>query len=289
MTNVIITLIHTQEKNLTRVLESYVNQTIQPDSYIFVLDRCSDNSRKVLENFQKKYPVYILENNSGEGFLAGYCRDFGVNFVKTLYENFSILFLDGDCVPSEKIFEETFKVLNVENEMITIGRRISEKEDGIDFHDDPRILSPITKNKIFKEGFNNIVSDMHFARQRSITWSCCLGLNYSALNFIEYVVEIITEDRRIFSKAFDGTWGGEDDFIGLIAMFYDIPVVAIDPGHFIRHIYHDSRKNETFTSVLKNEYKKLRALAIKTNAPGIKFSEMDMVYYLWTLLMPSIL
>jgi hypothetical protein len=79
----------------------------------------------------------------------------------------------------------------------------------------------------------------------------------------------ITGIPRVFSSAFDGMWGGEDDFVGLIAMLYNIPVVAIDPTHFIRHIYHVSKSSEDFMQNAHLQYAKLKKLATEDNAPGL--------------------
>ena len=270
-----ITLIHNQEKNLERVLNSYSLQTLQPDLYIFVLDRCIDNSKNILETFSERFPTKIVENVSGNGFLAGYCRDLGLSYVK----NSSVLFLDGDCVPTEKIFEENYKVLNTNEKIITISKRICEQENG-DIAEDPRILIPWFKDKIFKKCGNYLIEDMYLSRGAGLTWSCCLGLNFLAINLIKNIIKNITGEFRLFNPIFDNKYGCEDDYIGYVAMLFSIPIVSINPENFVKHIWHIPKTDfPNNVEIAKSEFNKLSEFAIKNNATGLKFLDINFSQY----------
>ena len=265
----IITIIHNQSTNLIRILDAYDNQSIQPIKYIFVLDRCSDNSIEFISNFSKNHNSIIVEINEGNGFQAGRCRDIGLSHIDNDYP---VLFLDGDCVPTPKLFEEFQKLLSRNKEIIVVGRRIHEKEFGQDFDDDARVHVPWFHDKIFISGQNNLVKEMIICKGSGLTWSCCLGFNNSAIMKIKNIINDLHNVYRLFSPAFDGCYGGEDDFIGHIAMLFGIDVIGLDPIHNVQHIWHKSREPQNnFTEIVAAEFKKLSEIAMKNNAPGIKY------------------
>jgi predicted glycosyltransferase involved in capsule biosynthesis len=275
-----VTLIHNQESTLKMLLDSYKTQSFFPGKFIFVLDRCIDNSENVLERFAEEFPVKIIKNNFGNGFMSGYCRDLGISEIHKENKNVNILFLDGDCVPSKDLFLEVSNILKTPKQTITINSRLNQSEkDSSVYLSDSRVMNPWLKDLIFVNDKNNIIKTMDLARLRMITWSCCLGMNSLTINELKNINKKLYNIERIFSPAFDGTWGGEDDFVGLSAMLFGIDVAAINPEHNVKHIWHESKSNEDFIKNSKKEYENLLELAHKKNAPGLHFSKTDVQSY----------
>ena len=269
----VITVIHNQAKNLPKVLHSYENQSTQPMKYVFVLDRCEDNSEEILKNFSYKRNTVILKNKNGLDFQAGYCRDLGLKECEG-----NVLFLDGDCIPSKNLFEQFNDELSIEEPCITIAKRVDINEygkaDGVDSRETTHwfVGMVLTEEK-------NIITNKELARKRMITWSCCLGLNKKAINQIIGVNKHLGYSDRLFPSAFDGVWGGEDDHIGHVAMFMDIKIIALSTSHYVSHIWHPSRQNIRYEKTSIEMYNNLKKYAIEINAPGIKYSDIDIDQY----------
>lgn len=269
-----ITLIHNQEKNLHIILEEYSRQPNQPFQYIFVLDRCSDRSEDILKDFSKNHNVVIVKNENGFDFQAGYCRDLGL-----LQCEGSVLFLDGDCIPSKNLFGEYAKELSSEEPSIVVAKRISTGEDGTLLDLDSREKTPWFVGMVFNSDENTIIKNKELALKRMITWSCCLGLNRKAINLIINFNSNIGYSDRLFPNIFDGIWGGEDDHVGLIAMLLDIRFIGLSTTNHVTHIWHPSRENTNY----ENSYKEAKTRSIeyakKINSPGLKYLNVDITQY----------
>lgn len=265
-----ITLIHDQAKNLPIVLRAYSEQSLQPSRYVFVLDRCSDESEEILKTFSLNNETIIIKNENGSNFLAGYCRDLGLSETRG-----DVLFLDGDCVPSLHTFKEVSESLSHDEPVISIIKRINEKEDGSGFHPDARESTPWYKGWIFNED-NNLVEHKELARLRMLTWSCSLGINRAAIHRIKEINRYVGLGDRLFPSVFDGKWGGEDDHIGHVAMFDDMKMVAISAEHYVTHIWHAPRTSSEYEECSRNCYSKLKEYAISNKLPGAHYSLIDM-------------
>lgn len=269
-----ITLIHNQEKNLNKLLDSYSEQSIKPNNFIFVLDRCSDNSENIITEFSKKFSTIIIKNDYGSGFMAGYCRDLAYQ----KYRNLPVIFLDGDCIPSSDLFLHFSLEFERNKNGIIIGSRRLENELG-KITNDNRIMIPWLEGKIFRQNENINITNKFFAKVGMLTWSCCLGITPFAANIISSINKTITGNGRIFSSSFDGRYGGEDDIVGLIAMFYNIQISSIATKHHVLHKWHESRKKEEFQDRINIEYEKIKDQAIKDNAPGLYNKDIDFSEY----------
>jgi len=264
-----VTLVHNQENNLPTILKAYSNQSLLPELFIFVLDRCTDNSKKIIEEFAIRFPTKIVENTSGNGFLAGYCRDLGLSESNT-----NTLFLDGDCIPSENLFREFDNALDVNEPSIAISKRINLCEDKVSFLPDSRETTPWYVNWIF--GDENItITHLEVARVRMLTWSCSLGLNKLAILKIKEINEILGFGNRLFPTNFDGKWGGEDDHIGHVAMFMNMRVIGLSTRNTVTHIWHKSRTNTQYEAISNQTYDTLKEYFYSINSPGFHYSLVD--------------
>ena len=266
----IVTLIHNQADNLNRILESYKNQTIKPNLFIFVLDRCTDNSQQIIEDFAYANNTIIIKNENGLNFQAGYCRDLALKYCED-----SVLFLDGDCLPSPKLFEEMEKELSHDESSVVVAKRLNMNKQDELIGVDCRETTPWYIGYVFNKNMNTIISHKELALQRMITWSCCLGLNKKAINKIKKFNKNAIASNRLFPEIFDGVWGGEDDHIGDVAMLLDIQIVGLNPENYVAHIWHKSRDNTEYEKSSTETKKKIIEYAKKISAPGLKYLEVD--------------
>lgn len=271
-----ITLIHNQAKNLPQILQAYSDQNIKPSTFVFVLDRCTDESLEIINAFNTKYNCVVIESSVDSGFMAGYCRDLGLSALGTLQSDDIVLFLDGDCVPTKNLFSSIVSETLSTEPIISIGARECQvSEESNNFTLDGREITPWLKGKVFVRGINNVVSDMCLAKIRMLLWSCCFAINGSAISKIKQINLDIDNSSRLFSESFDSIWGGEDDYVGLIAMLFDIKVIAIDPDNCVRHIWHQTRNSDAFMSSASSKYLQLVKYAEMNNAPGIINANID--------------
>lgn len=270
----IVTLIHNQANNLPKILKAYSNQTTQPDKFVFVLDRCTDDSEEILINFSKDNNTIIIKNENGLNFQAGYCRDLGLKYCED-----SVIFLDGDCIPSQSLFEEMKKELSNDEPSIVSVKRINMDVNGELTGLDCRETTPWYIGKVFNKNKNTIIEHKELALNRMITWSCCLGLNKKAINEIKNFNENIGENNRLFPSIFDGVWGGEDDHIGDVGMLLDIRMIGLNPDNHVIHIWHKSRDNTEYEKSSNEMKKKAIEYAKKISAPGLKYLDVDINAY----------
>ena len=102
------------EKYLSKCLESLVNQTLQDIEIVVVNDGSTDNSQKIIDEFQKKYPATIISFYKENGGLSE-ARNFGLNYASGKF----IGFVDSDDYVSETMFEEMYALaINYNAEMV---------------------------------------------------------------------------------------------------------------------------------------------------------------------------
>lgn len=265
-----ITIIHNQSKNLPDILQAYSSQSYKPEIFVFVLDRCSDTSEEIINEFAKTNTVDIIINNDGDGFMAGYCRD----LAWEKHNKYPAIFLDGDCSPSPYLFEEFAKAFYINNNGIVIASRNLETEFG-GIEEDSRVSIPWLRDKIFSKDGNMIITNRGLSKPGMIIWSCCLGITPNAAINIINVNYDITRKKRIFSPTCDGLYGGEDTIVGLISMFLDMSILSIKPEHTVFHRWHPTNKKKDYQTTIDTMYNLLEEYAIKNNLPGVKYKDFD--------------
>jgi MoaA/NifB/PqqE/SkfB family radical SAM enzyme/SAM-dependent methyltransferase len=265
----LVVLIHNQAQNLPRLIAAYKGLASPPALFVFVLDRCSDDSKAQLERSGLR--TLIIEVNHTSNFMAGLNRDIGLRAAEKQLPGCDVVFLDGDCVPTPELLEAHARNLSVNRDfpITTIARRVNEDQNGRDLHDDNRIIHARATRRVFGKA-DRLVLTKAPANSRLLTWSCNLGLNRKMIELCRWVNNQLCQERdRVFNDAFDGRWGGEDDFIGLTASYFGAAVVAIDPKHHVRHIWHVSRQNDAYARTMRVKTGQLKDLAKQTGALGI--------------------
>lgn len=267
----LVVLIHNQASNIARLAKAYKGLVEKPALFVFVLDRCNDDSANLLKEHTRGLAVKIVEINEGLDFQAGRNRDIGLIAAEETIPECDVVFLDGDCVPSDQLIAEHIKNLNMNAGFptFTVARRVNESKEGRDVEDN-RLNVSSSIRRVFGTGIDRIVFSKEPAMSRLLTWSCNLGLNRSAIKLCRYVNKQLNRcDKRVFNPSFDGNWGGEDDFVGMTAHYFGAAVVAINPVHHVRHIWHVSRESQRYETTMHVKYGELKDLAMQLEAPGV--------------------
>ncbi len=101
----VIVPVYNVEKYLEKCLDSLVNQTLEAIEIIVVNDGSSDDSQKIMDGFQEKYPDKIKGYTKENGGLSD-ARNFGID--KAIGE--FIGFVDSDDYVTETMFEEMYNL-----------------------------------------------------------------------------------------------------------------------------------------------------------------------------------
>lgn len=99
----IIVPVFNVEKYLKKCLDSLVNQTLDEVEILIINDGSTDNSDKIIEKFQQKFPVKIKSFNKQNGGLSD-ARNLGLDNASGDY----IGFVDSDDYVSETMFAEMY-------------------------------------------------------------------------------------------------------------------------------------------------------------------------------------
>lgn len=114
----IIVPVYNVEKYLTQCMESLVNQTLKDIEIIVVNDGSPDNSIKILEQYEKKYPdmvkVFTTENRG-----VSHARNYGLDRATGEY----IMFVDSDDFVELDMAEKLYtKAITDQNDLVMCAR-----------------------------------------------------------------------------------------------------------------------------------------------------------------------
>lgn len=245
--NIVIVPSHNQEQHIEKIIRGYENQTIIPDLLLFVFDRCSDNSLEVIQSISTTLNLKWIVKETGENFSAGLTRDFGIDFIKENYDYSMIVFTDGDCVPSEKLIEKHLENINQTNQsIVSCGLRKLETQDG-SWKDDERLNPNWVNGYSFTDRNGRLILSKEFCLNNLFTYSCNLAFNKNAIELCRNINKNINGIERVFSPVFDGSWGGEDDFISHCLFRTGNWICLTDKECFVNHFYHE----ESFKNIEK--------------------------------------
>ncbi|BCJ93365.1 hypothetical protein acsn021_09340 [Anaerocolumna cellulosilytica] len=119
----IIVPVYNVEKYLVNCMESMVNQTLQEIEIITVNDGSPDNSIKILEKYEQKYPgkvrVYTTENRG-----VSHARNYGIDRAQGDY----IMFVDSDDYIELNMAEKLYKKAITDNNDLVMCARCNVYE-----------------------------------------------------------------------------------------------------------------------------------------------------------------
>ena len=180
----VIVPVYNVEKYLPQCLDSLVNQTLKDIEIIIVNDGSPDNSQKIIDKYQKRYPKKIksyIKENGGQGS----ARNFGLKYVTGKY----ISFVDSDDWLKLNALEDMYCKAIKNNADIVICDMIEHYENGsakyYDFTNFNSIYesTPSACNKIFKK---DVVKNINFIE----------GLWYEDFNF---TIKILLGNPKIIT------------------------------------------------------------------------------------------
>jgi len=257
-----------QQQYAERMKSAIDGLTVKPDGVLVVLDRPSvqelNVSRKTFDG-----PLYRVEqmtaipeyagrpqmNHGVPYFCAGAARNMAAGIA--LSEGYdSVVFIDGDCFPEPDLIAAHGELLVSEEATVTVGRRCEGKYGWHDQREkDTTYPIPIfeRQERVTKEAF--------FV-DSGVLWTCNMGINRKALDIIMSANRDLYGRAELCSSDFCGTWGGEDGFLGLEALYLDIPVMPVcRTGAGVRHVEHDrpldKYDHETFIAYLEEKREEL--------------------------------
>ena len=113
----VIVPVYNTEKYLTKCLNSLVKQTLQEIEILVIDDGSTDGSRKIIEEFQEKYPQLIVPFYKENGGQAS-ARNLGITYSTGEY----IGFLDSDDFVRIDMFEKLYtKAISTDSDYIGCG------------------------------------------------------------------------------------------------------------------------------------------------------------------------
>ena len=99
----IIVPVYNSEKYLNKCLDSLVSQTLKNIEIIIINDGSTDNSLKIIKDYESKFSNIICINNENHGI--GFSRNCGIEKAKGKY----IIFVDSDDYISTSMAEKLYK------------------------------------------------------------------------------------------------------------------------------------------------------------------------------------
>ena len=195
-----VVIISQNQKNDIYNMLNTLKLSIPTANRIFILDRCIDDSNKLLSKYNEQY----IELENRIGFCAGSARNAGLKLTNPTND---VLFLDGDRIPHNLNIERIIQMLYY-FDISVISHKIDNRKW---FSDIPSINT----------NFNNYSNGI---------WSSAILLRRSAINKI---IEIVGNDN-LFDPIFDGNWGCEDEYLGDVAKY-----LHMSCGGFPNFIYVD--------------------------------------------------
>lgn len=198
----------------------------------------------------------ILDSSEGDGFMAGKCRDIGLDFAVARGVE-GVIFVDEDCIPQESLAASHIRALSRGIPVISLGRRL---ESSIGWKD-PRETGEAGNWHLFS-GKGSVVQNVSWVKNCLATWTCNLGINMSAIRILRRAMKGICGQTRLFHPAFDGHWGGEDAYLGYLAWMYRVTMAYLPMGaNAVKHIDHPRPLPEYgkgFRDTLEAQVEKLR-------------------------------
>jgi hypothetical protein len=144
-----------------------------------------------------------------------------------------------------------------------------------DAQDDLRNSADYTK-EIVCDQVDRLVFNQTVFENSWICWSCNLGMNIAAVKLCRETNGILSGDiDRVFNSVFDGRWGGEDGFVGLVVFRCGGETVMLSSKSWVKHIWHPRNHTniEHLRLVQRMDYELQRAIfenRLNCNVSSIK-------------------
>lgn len=250
MKTAVIIPFYNQRKYWMKMFQAIEAQSEKPDFVYVAMDRQSSDDveaiRRICNTGKVNYKVMDLQSIPayiGKAqilpdqslFMTGYRRNECIDDALSNGCECFIMF-DGDCIPEKDLVKDHKAINNVPFSNISNGRRREEKYEWKDQREvDPKMRSA----ELFNKGNGYVIHNPDLLRSCSITWSCNLSMNLSAVKILKKFNREYYGRDEVFSGEFLGRWGGEDSFLGIQAIACKIFITILSTElSGIRHIEH---------------------------------------------------
>lgn len=277
-----------QQQYAEKMNAAIEKMTVKPDGVLVVLERPTPSEIIAAKRAYRSELVTVLISTSMPDyvgrpqmnyhvpyFCAGHARNMGVKFANEQGYD-AIVFIDGDCYPEPNLIKAHKELLDSEEPVLTVGKRCEAKYGWHDQREkDENFPIPIfdKSERVTREAF--------FV-DSGVVWTCNMGINRKAIELMTSTNKTLYGRDELCSSDFCGTWGGEDGFIGLEALYLDIsvmPVCAPDAG--VRHNEHprplDKYDHETFVAYLEEKREELMYLMEANGIPCPRYITKDTI------------
>ncbi len=137
--------IYNVERQLTKCIESLINQKMEDIQIILVNDGSTDNSGEIAKKYASEYPNKIIYVEKENGGLSD-ARNYGLSYATGEY----ISFVDSDDYITENLYNDLQPYMNEKYDMIKIKiAKVNEQGEEIS-----KNYSPIFKDKNGEEAFD---------------------------------------------------------------------------------------------------------------------------------------
>jgi hypothetical protein len=253
---------------LEKILAGFRSCTQVPDLVVFVLDRCGDHAKVITQGLDGTNINYlVLQTRFTDNiFAAGRPRDFGIDYIMHHRPDItSIVFLDGDCVPSPLLFQEHRRIQTQAGKYpcLVNSMRINQGEDNTEVSDS-RISNPC----VFSTGKDIVtVFDKHLYvddKMYPACVGCNISLNMSAITLAKQINQRLLGVSRVFAHVFDGQWGGEDPYLSATLFRAGALLVNANPAKSsVLHLYHTgAHRNNAHVRSLTQALNKFNAYSM---------------------------
>ena len=284
MRTLLVILSKDQDKYAEEMNRRLDQLSVKPEKVHVILDRPAlkemNATRRAYENNPLVEVKVIRDIPSNIGrpqmnygvqyFCAGHLRNTAAKYaIDNGYD--AAIFIDGDCYPEPDIIKAHNVILDREEPTITVGRRL---EGQYAWHDQ-REVSKDTPIPIFNKPNTPVTNEAYFV-DSGVVWTCNMGINRAALEHLFNLNNTLFGRPELCSSDFCGTWGGEDGYIGLQALYSGVDVYPVcDDNAGVRHVDHerplDKYDPEMFTAYLEEKREELMYL-LKINNIECKYN-----------------
>ena len=150
----VIVPVYNTYKYLRRCLDSLVNQTLDDIEIIVVNDCSTDESKKILDEYELKYDnVLVLHNKTNKGI--GYNRNLGIKKASGKY----ISFIDSDDFVDETMYDKMYKKAKEDDLDLVVCKfhKMLEKDDDL-IEIEPDFKIPYFENTNLKDNPNLLLN-----------------------------------------------------------------------------------------------------------------------------------
>lgn len=235
----VVVLFKDQAKYMQGIERAILAQTHAPDHVVFAVDRCPEDYEEA-QRIVAKHGWSCVHANTDmpdAGVLIGRTRDAA---LRMLPKDMSVIFTDGDCIPSERLVEHHAQYILQQGLVATTGYRVSQREDGT-WEEDIRSTRLPYKATTFSRKADRLILG-RAAESTMVLFGCNMGISSDALAFIRKRTQDVFGEDRVFASIFDGEWGFEETSIGPVLYAAGARLITLSPNiSQVSHAWHPSR------------------------------------------------